>query len=255
MATLPTVADIRHALLPLIGHSIGPGTPGMGVVRRCLTYHPTWGSRLQDIQGARVRLAGPQRALQLQLRTHRQWFVVAWSKGAPPRRARDPEAEQRRRLHTAMRTAVRRQTQGWRNRHRRTGGRMACAVCGDVSFLQVDHADVSFSSVRDAFLAGEPAAPRVFAYRRGNCAAMFRREDAAFCRRWQKYHAAHVSHYQLLCRRCNTSKSNRVGGRLPTPPLPSPTPVPDPTPSLPSPPSSRLPTPPPPSPPLSPLPL
>jgi hypothetical protein len=206
----PHVDDVRRALKLLLRQTLSRNDDKMEIVLRLLTTHPTWGTRLGDVQGARVRLSRANQSLQLQLRTQRSWFTVSWRQCAPPRRPRSaaaPANNVHRQLLAAMRQAVRRETQAWRRLHNNL---THCATCMATTRLQVDHAQVPFSVVSAAFLAGEgDVFPTSFDYTR-SCIPTFQRSDSSFAKRWRAYHAHTVNgSYQLLCQSCNASKSNR----------------------------------------------
>lgn len=208
------VDDVRAFLEPRVSQRYIRGKPEFDDVLAVLTDHPVWGPRMHDVFGIRVQKSLLNGAVQLQLLTNRVWFTVSWRRCATRQRARragvQPVAE--RRLTSAMRHAIRPQTQAWK---RAQHGRWVCAACGTfVGPFHADHVAPPFSEIKAMFLkregdAGSGPPPVCFGIDPVSCASTFRDPDAAFKERWQAFHAHHAV-YQQLCAPCNLSKSNRA---------------------------------------------
>lgn len=112
-------------------------------------------------------------------------------------------------LTKAMRYAIRRQIFHWKNTHRLN---QKCQRCPSILHLHVDHIN-PFVDIKKDFLnlcqEQQLQMPAEFAFNRKTCQPKFKKSDANFCARWQRYHLAHAQ-LQWLCASCNLSKGKRV---------------------------------------------
>lgn len=200
------VDAIRAELTSHLNRSYARGSAEFEQLLQLLAAHPTWGCRMAEINGLRIRRSRLNKAIQLQLRTRRAWFTVSWRQCAT--RCRAPregcQSSHTRHLVSAMRTAIRYQCRRWR----RTQRDFSCAACGQKNGLQVDHKQPSFHALQTAFLEQQRSPPPMeFGVERSSCARKFLPRDAYFKRKWQDFHAKRAT-YQLLCKCCNIAKSS-----------------------------------------------
>lgn len=176
-----------------------------------LRTHPVWSQKLDEVEALRV---APKRdATYLYVRKHGRWFAVSWRACIVRMRRQRCDALPRevQQLHSAMRTAIRRQLATWRKANAPKGA--LCSSCGATatraSPLQVDHADPPFKTLRDMFLAtcAPESLPLRFGYGVSHASA-FLPENKALARQWQRFHQERAT-YQILCKPCNASKGAR----------------------------------------------
>lgn len=201
------VDEVRAFLEARMHKTFVLGHPEFEATLAVLTSHPTWGARMSDVVGMRVRRARINGAAQLQLMTNRRWFTVGWRACAPrirPVREGVKDISEKR-LHDAMRTAIRGQIKRFR-----IGSSDVCVHCGTLSGpFHVDHVHPAFCDIRAMFLAQEEeGAPTEFEIRGSSCRQHFRKQDAAYERRWKTFHQRHAV-LQILCKPCNLAKSNK----------------------------------------------
>lgn len=173
-----------------------------------LSAHPVWSLRLDDIQGVRVSRHRLNDAVILQLKTNKIWFTVSWRDCRERKRASraNVRSVEQKRLTSAMRYSVRKQTMMWAEQHM-VGAR--CVKCASTERLQVDHRDPPFDYIVQAFLAENlESRPTKFDLAR-TCESRFMETDTPFKRRWQTFHNKNAT-YQWLCQSCNSSKGNTV---------------------------------------------
>lgn len=201
---------VREHVRRYLHRTLARGDPDFAEAVGVLAAHPTWGNRLGDVLGLRVRRSRLNGSLQLQLRTNRAWFTVSWTACAERTRRSHALPPERKRLHAAMRGAIRPQIQAWR---RAQLGPRRCAQCGSDARVQVDHVDPPFERIRTAFLdAHAGPVPALFELSsRSSAIPKFRREDSVFTKAWVRYHGERAR-YQFLCGACNRRKSNRTDG-------------------------------------------
>ena len=205
------LAAVREHVGRYLNRTLARGDADFEDAVGVLSGHPTWRDRLADVIGLRVRRSRLNQSLQLQLKTNRVWFTVSWTACAERARRSTSLSPELKRLHAAMRHAIRPQILRWRRAQPRP---WACAGCGSLDKIQVDHATPPFERIRSAFLDGA-APPTQFALSsRSSGIPTFRPQDRGFKKKWTEYHAEQAT-YQLLCGACNRSKSNhwQIGDR------------------------------------------
>ena len=204
MASMTRLEEVREQVAQMRGRH-RRGDAGFDRVLELLRRHPTWGSRLDEVCAARVRRSRLNGAWQLQLRSarHPRWFTTSWTACA---RRQPAHATAAQRLHAAMRAAVQPQLRAFRAAQPAAA---CCAECQTTTQLEVDHLHPPLRDLRRAFLAADAgAAPTEFQTGAKTGVTRLLRRDAAFKRRWARFHAARAS-YQLLCARCNRQKGAR----------------------------------------------
>lgn len=108
-------------------------------------------------------------------------------------------------LATAMRSAISQFTI-----HFKKNNALKCCLCGTDSdqCFQVDHKSTPFSEIKRRFLESNLlAVPTKFSKDSANVAC-FKDCDSDFAASWVSFHN-NIADYQMLCSRCNVSKSNK----------------------------------------------
>jgi len=86
-----------------------------------------------------------------------------------------------------------------------------CKLCGlnnpdaEFSEFHVDHI-IPFQLIRDGFLKNRTDIPSNF--KKENNRWIFNESDKLFEKEWQQYHSSFKNNFQILCEKCNLTKSN-----------------------------------------------
>lgn len=198
---MPTITELRDFVKERLGKTFTPKSKDWENVLKMLETHPTWGSRLQEIQGIRFRRGRINNAPQMWLKCAR-WFIASWQ-----RCGSNYQQPKKRLLGGAMRNAIRAQTRAFSTRARLAGS-WRCEVCETIQpKLEVDHFPLKFDVIMKEFLESEPEIPTKFDYSRKTGIPRFQRGNSNFKTRWQRVHK-HRATYRLLCRRCNAADNS-----------------------------------------------
>lgn len=112
-------------------------------------------------------------------------------------------------LTQSMRYAIRRQIFHWKTTHQLN---RKCQQCPSILHLHVDHINPFVDIKKDFLILCQEhnlTLPTEFAFNRKTCQPKFKKTDASFCARWQRYHLKHAK-LQWLCASCNLSKGKRI---------------------------------------------
>lgn len=124
---------------------------------------------------------------------------------------KDNDTNKANQLTPSMRYAIRRQIFHWKTTHRLN---RRCQNCPSILHLHVDHVN-PFVAIKKEFLTlceeQKLQLPTEFTFNRKTCQPKFKKADANFCARWQRYHLKHAQ-LQWLCASCNLSKGKRISG-------------------------------------------
>lgn len=113
-----------------------------------------------------------------------------------------------RNLKCAMRQAIKNYTIDFKKNQ--TTLRCNECQCDDLSYnnFQVDHI-IPFSKIYDEFLKINPNHPTEFDDDE-DCLKVFQLKDNEFENNWIAYHNSYVNNFQILCKSCNSKKSNNI---------------------------------------------
>jgi 5-methylcytosine-specific restriction endonuclease McrA len=188
--------ETREWLQSQLGYCGPPNTPEW---QDLLSKHPTWGTRLAEIQRVRVRRSRLNGSVQLQINLNgTRFYTISWHACVKmPTNCT---------VSAVLREAIQYQMRAWRSAQLMP---LRCKECGASSSIEVDHIVplkqlICDFAVQNAILT---PTPDTWLYNKRTHGRKL--PSGRFKTAWQRYHLQHAT-FQLLCKSCNAHKGASV---------------------------------------------